>query len=51
MARAYPLTCSNVTSGGMERAQWSVTKSLVDVVKAIVNSIDHPDIDYALSLS
>jgi len=28
---------------------WKGDKSLVDVIKAIVDHIDHPDIDYSLS--
>jgi ubiquitin-protein ligase len=31
-------------------AQWTMRTSLVDVVKAIVHTIDHPNIDYSLSL-
>jgi hypothetical protein len=31
-------------------AKWGTDKSLVDVVKAVVEHIDKPDIDYSLSL-
>ena len=31
-------------------AKWGNDKSLVDVVKAVVEHIDKPDIDYSLSL-
>ncbi len=30
--------------------KWKPDKSLVDVVKAIVEYIDHPDIDHSISL-
>ena len=30
-------------------AKWTLNTYLVDVVKAIVNHIDHPDVDYAMS--
>jgi ubiquitin-protein ligase len=30
-------------------AKWKADNSLVDVIKAIVEHIDHPDIDYSLS--
>ncbi len=33
----------------MKTAKWKADKSLVDVVKAIIEHIDHPDIDYSLS--
>jgi len=32
-------------------AKWTSKTSLVDVVRAVIQHIDEPDIDYALSFS
>jgi hypothetical protein len=34
----------------LKNSQWKPNKSLVDVVKAVVERIDNPDLDYAFSL-
>ena len=33
----------------MKTARWTARTTLVDVVKAIVEHIDNPDIDYAIN--